>query len=209
MITLAVTGGIGAGKSETVADLGRLGARTIDADRLGHVAYARGSAGFDDVVARFGSGVVGADGEIDRAALGALVFSDPKHRRDLEAIVWHRIRAAIVDTFAQWENAGAAAGVLEAAVLFEAGWEDLADAVWTVEATYHQRLARIVAALGMSEADARRRIDAQMSADERIERADVVVWNDGDRAQLRRRVGALWARLTNARGLATGATTAH
>ncbi len=192
MITIAVTGGIGAGKTETVNILERLGAETIKADLLGHMAYAKGTPGFAEVVEAFGNGVVAEDGEIDRKALGGIVFSDPKKRRKLESIVWVRIRDMITDMLADNAANGVGLTVLEAAVLFEAGWEDLADNVWTVESSYHQRLARISKSTGMPEHEAQRRINAQINPDIRIRRADETICNDGDLAQLERRVTKLW-----------------
>ena len=95
MITIAVTGGIGAGKSEAVAIMKRLGARTLNADLLGHASYARGTTGYDELVRNFGDEIVGADGEIDRKIVGDIVFRDETKLKILQSIVWHRIRAML------------------------------------------------------------------------------------------------------------------
>lgn len=197
MITIAVTGGIGAGKSETVIILERLGARTVKADLLGHAAYAKGTAGHSEVRDTFGEQVIGNDGEIDRKTLGNIVFADPTKRRALETIVWRRIREMLEATLARNAEDGVALTVIEAAVLYEAGWEVLVDRVWTVEASYHQRLARIMKNTGLPERDVRRRIDAQLAPETRIERAETTICNDGDLTQLERRVSALWETITN------------
>ena len=196
MITIAVTGGIGAGKTETVNILERLGAETIKADLLGHVTYAKGTEGFAEVVEAFGEGIVGDDGEVDRQVLGGIVFSDPNKRQELESIVWYRIREMIADTLSRNAADGIEITVIEAAVLFEAGWEDLADSVWTVESSYHQRLARITDSTGMAENEARKRIDAQFKPEIRIKRADETICNDGDLAQLEGCITELWEKIT-------------
>lgn len=196
MITIAVTGGIGAGKTETVNILERLGAQTVNADLLGHAAYAKGTEGYAEVVRAFGDRVVAEDGEIDRKVLGSIVFADPNSRRELESIVWPRIREMLSDCLARNAANEVELTVIEAAVLYEAGWSDLADSVWSVETTYHQRLARITEKTGIAEHEARRRIDAQIPPEARIERADEVICNDGDLTHLEQRVSALWETIT-------------
>ena len=196
MITIAVTGGIGAGKTETVNILERLGAQTVNADLLGHATYAKGTKGHAEVIKSFGDKVIGEDGEIDRQALGSIVFTDPQGRQELEAIVWPRIREMLSETVARNADKEVEVTVIEAAVLYEAGWDDLADSVWTVESTYDQRLARVREKSGIDEHEAKRRIDAQISPETRIERADEVIHNDGDLTQLEQRVTSLWKKIT-------------
>ena len=87
MITIAVTGGIGAGKSETIDILRKLGAKSISADLLGHAAYAKGTPGYADMVKAFGNEIIGEDGEVDRQSVGAIVFNDETKRKTLESIV--------------------------------------------------------------------------------------------------------------------------
>ena len=192
MITIAVTGGIGAGKSETVNVLERLGASILNADLLGHAAYAKHSEGYAEVVEAFGDRVVSAEGEIDRKMLGDIVFANPEQLRKLESIVWRHIREMIETSLKLNAQRNVDCTVVEAAVLFEAGWEDLADTVWTVEASYHQRLARIENRPGMTRQLAKQRIDAQNPPEFRIERADTVIRNDGELSDLERKVNELW-----------------
>ncbi len=196
MITIAVTGGIGAGKSETVEILKQLGAKTVNADLLGHAAYAVGTSGYDELVTAFGDEIVDDDGEIDRKIVGDLVFRDEGKLKILQSIVWHRIRAMLKDELKRNQIDRTRATALEAAVLYEAGWQDLADCVWTVEASYHLRLARIVKKTGMSEGAARNRIDAQLAPEIRIEKADEVICNNGDLVALKQRVTDLWRATT-------------
>ena len=196
MITIAVTGGIGAGKSETIDILRRLGASTISADQLGHAAYAQGTPGRDDMIKAFGEKIIGQDGEIDRQSVGAIVFNDETKRKTLESIVWHRIREMLEEEIRQNRDNDKDVTAIEAAVLFEAGWDDLADRVWTVESSYHQRLARIVKKTGMDERAARKRMDAQIAPEIRTERADETIFNDGDLYALQQKVTKLWEATT-------------
>ena len=196
MITIAVTGGIGAGKSETIDILRRLGASTVSADQLGHAAYAQGTPGRHDMIKAFGKNIIGQDGEIDRQSVGAIVFNDETKRKTLESIVWHRIREMLEEEIRQNRDNDKDVTAIEAAVLFEAGWDDLADRVWTVESSYHQRLARIVKKTGMDERAARKRMDAQIAPEIRTERADETIFNDGDLSALEQKVAKLWEATT-------------
>ena len=196
MITIAVTGGIGAGKSETVNILEKLGARTVSADLLGHAAYVRGTVAYDEMVEAFGDAIVGPDGEIDRKIVGDIVFRDETKLRTLESIVWDRIREMLEDVLAHNRAEQVAVTVIEAAVLFEAGWQSLADSVWTVEASYHQRLARIIEKTALGEGAVRDRMDAQLPPEIRVEKADEVICNDSDIAALEQRITELWEATT-------------
>ena len=196
MITIAVTGGIGAGKSETVNILEKLGARTVSADLLGHAAYVRGTVAYDEMVEAFGDAIVGPDGEIDRKIVGDIVFRDETKLRTLESIVWDRIREMLEDVLADNRAEQVAVTVIEAAVLFEAGWQSLADSVWTVEASYHQRLARIIEKTALGERAVRDRMDAQLPPEIRVEKADEIICNDGDIAALEQRITELWEATT-------------
>ncbi|MBM3958025.1 MAG: dephospho-CoA kinase [Gemmatimonadetes bacterium] len=192
MLTIGLTGGIGTGKSEVARILGELGAVVVDADRLGHAAYRRGTAGFDEVVRAFGRDVVGAAGEIDRKRLGQLVFGDPGRRRKLERIVWPRIEDAIAERLrAERRKGSAAAVVIEAAVLVEAGWDALCDEVWVVTAPEGEVLRRLRGS-GMSEEDALARVRVQGNGTRLRGQAAATIVNDGGLEDLRRRVESVW-----------------
>ena len=197
MITIAVTGGIGAGKSETIDILRKLGASTVSADNLGHAAYASGTPGRADMIKAFGEKILGDDGEIDRKTVGAIVFNDETQAQDarIDSLAPNS-REMLKSAIIQNRERNAQATAIEAAVLFEAGWDDLADRVWTVEASYHQRLARIIEKTGMDEPAARMRIDAQIAPEIRIERADETIFNDGDLTALEQSVTKLWEATT-------------
>ena len=192
MLTIGLTGGIGSGKS-VVADLLReQGATIIDADRLGHEAYTPNSEAWRQVVAAFGEGILTAEGEIDRRKLGAIVFSDPAQLERLNAIMHPLMAGMVQQRKAQLSEASVAVAVVEAAVLFEAGWETLVDEVWTTVAPDDVVIERLRQRNGLSAQEASKRINSQMSSEDRIRRSDVVIENASDLGALQRRIKALW-----------------
>lgn len=196
-MVIGLTGGIASGKSTVAARLEALGAFVIDADKLGHRAYQPGTAAFHAVVARFGDDVVDADGRIDRKALGARVFGNPERLKQLTDIVWPEIgRLAAADMAAARDRNPDAIVVLEAAVLFEAGWERSVDEVWAVVVDPEVAVTRACARDGLAPDDVRRRIGAQVGNDERRARADVVIDNSGDLESLLAQVDEAWRRVT-------------
>jgi len=193
MKIIGLTGGIASGKSTAARYLGDLGARLIDADVLGHRAYDPGTEAFDAVVATFGDDVVAADGSIDRKVLGGKVFGQPDKLKQLTDIVWPEIRRLAeleLDKIAGDDPQAIA--VLEAAVLFEAGWESIADEIWVVIVEPDVAVERAMARDNL-EADAvRKRIEAQLSNNERQARCDVVIDNSGTAEDLCAKLDALW-----------------
>ena len=190
---IGLTGGIGSGKSTVSGMLADLGARVVDADKIGHFVYRPGSEGFRAVVEAFGREVVAADGTIDRARLGAIVFSDPEARARLNAIVHPRIGAELAARIAAARDDGYDGPVVvEAAILIEAGWRAIVDQLWVVSVKRETAIARVVGSRNLSHADVERRIDTQLSDAERRRQADVVIENDGDLDALRAQVEAAW-----------------
>jgi len=193
VLKIGLTGGIGSGKSEASRILSELGALVIDADIVGHETYRSGEPAFRGVVEAFGDGIVGSDGEIDRRQLGSIVFANPDNLARLTGIVWPKIREHLEKII---ERAGAQretqAIVVEAAVLFEAGWENLFDEVWVITAPEDEVLKRLEIQRNQKPEQTRARVRAQMTNDERERRADVMVRNDEDRAVLAARVTRLW-----------------
>lgn len=193
MLTIGLTGGIGSGKSEVADILRELGAQVIDADLVGHETYRRGEPAWDQVVEAFGSGVVGQDGEIDRGRLGRIVFGDPGSLKRLTDIVWPRIREGLEKRITrERDNGDTTVLVVEAAVLFEAGWDRLFDEIWVVTAPEADVLERLERQRNQKPAQTRARLRAQMTNEEREQRADVTVRNDEDRAALAATVRQLW-----------------
>lgn len=200
MNTLALTGGIACGKSLFGSFLAECGADVVDADELVRVLHAPGGAAAEAVGREFGADYLAPGGGTDRAKLARLVFSDESARRRLEAIVHPVLRESLV----AWRDAPAAPGSapLRAAqipLLFETGWTDGWDFTATVETSSPDvRLARL-RARGLSDAEARARIAAQLPASERIARADFVVRNDGGPDELRALARGLFDRLSGSR----------
>lgn len=193
MLTIGLTGGIGSGKSEASGILRELGALVIDADLVGHETYRSGEPAWDQVVEAFGDEVVGQDGEIDRRQLGRIVFSDAGNLKRLTDIVWPRIREGLEKRITEERTCdGIAVLVVEAAVLFEAGWDELFDEIWVVTAPEDEVLERLERQRNQKPEQTRARLRAQMTDDEREQRADVVVRNDDDRAALAATVRQLW-----------------
>lgn len=202
---IGLTGGIASGKSTVAKYLEQLGAHVIDADKLGHRAYEPDTPAFRAVVEAFGPEVVDADGRIDRKALGAKVFGRPDRMKQLTDIVWPEIRRLAEAELATVDRDDPARiMVLEAAVLFEAGWQDAVDEVWVVTVPPEVAVARACARDGLSPEDVQRRIDSQMSNDERRARADVVIDNSLDPETLLARVDREWLRITGNDGRARG-----
>jgi dephospho-CoA kinase len=192
MIVIGITGGIGSGKSAVADMLAARGAAVIDADRVGHETYRRGTESYLRVVSAFGPEFVGGDGEIDRAKLGRLVFEQPEARRRLQSIVWPAMRRIMKDRLDELRSGGAPVAALEAAVLIEADWLPLVDEVWLVSASEAAVRQRLVAK-GLTAEDAEARIKAQLSDDERRRHADVVIDNSGTLEELEREVDRLWS----------------
>jgi dephospho-CoA kinase len=193
-VLVGLTGGIGAGKSVVAARLAELGAVVIDSDRLAREVVAPGTDGLAEVVAAFGPGVLGADGGLDRPALGRLVFGDEAARRRLEAIIHPRVRARTAELVAA-QPPGAVV-VNDVPLLVEAGLAPTYDVVVVVLADEAARVRRLVGSRGMSEPEARARIAAQATDEQRRAVADMVLTNDGTLAELRTAVDELWRVLT-------------
>jgi dephospho-CoA kinase len=195
MITVGLTGGIACGKSAVAGMLAAKGAAVIYADLIGHEAYRRGTDEYLQIVAAFGTDVIGSDGEIDRRRLGGKVFNDAEARQRLQAIVWPAMRRMMEERLAAFERQGAPVTVLEAAVLIEADWLPLVDEVWIVEASPDVARQRLMAYKGLSPAEAEARLSAQLTSEERRRHADVVIDNGGSLEETQRQVDRLWIEL--------------
>lgn len=193
---ICLTGGLASGKSTAARFLREQGAHVIDADLLGHRSYEPGSPAHAQVVAAFGEDVLAADGRIDRKALGAKVFGRPDQLKKLTDIVWPAIRALAGEEIERVRAAGTARViVLEAAVLFEAGWQDLGDEVWVNIVDREVAIARAMQRDGIPREAIERRLDAQLPNAERIARADVVLDNNGSQEELLAQLRRQWQRV--------------
>lgn len=186
---IGLTGNIGTGKSVVRRMLEHLGAFGIDADALSHRAVARGAPGYNQVVETFGRWIVGADGEIDRAKLGRLVFSDPAALAQLEAIV-HPLVLQAVDWMVRRSNK--AVIVVEAVKLLEASMHKDCDSVWVVVSPPDVQVSRLVGKRGMREADARQRITAQPPQEQKASVAQVVIKNASTFEDTWKQVAQAW-----------------
>jgi len=192
MLVIGLAGGIGSGKSTVSRALARLGARMVDADIIGHQVYEPGGPAYDDVISTFGQGVVGDGGKIDRAKLGGIVFDDPEALKKLNAIMYPKIRQAIVPILEEWERDGAEVGVVEAAVLFEANWTDMVDEIWVTISDEDTVVDRLSKAKGLSPEQSRARLRSQIPPEEKARRAHVVIRNNGSLEELEKQVEDLW-----------------
>lgn len=193
MLRIGLTGGIASGKSEVTRLLAALGAVVIDADVLAREVVAPGTDGLTEVTAVFGPGVLDPSGALDRPALGRVVFGDEAARRKLEAIIHPRVRARAASLEA--EAPPDAVVVHAIPLLVETGQARKFDQLVVVDVPEDVQVERLVRTRGMSEAEARARIAAQASRDERRAAADVVLDNSGTLADLERQVRELWDRL--------------
>jgi dephospho-CoA kinase len=190
VLRVGLTGGIGSGKSAVAARLVERGAVLIDADRIAREVVAPGTEGLADIVAAFSDRVLDADGALDRAALGAVVFADESARRRLEAITHPRVRARTAELVAAAPPD--AIVVNDVPLLVEVGLAPTYHLVVVVQTAVTTRLERLARGRGMDRAEAERRIAAQADDDRRRAAADVVLGNDGSLAELHAAVDTLW-----------------
>ena len=186
---IGLTGNIGTGKSVVRRMLEHLGAYGIDADTLGHRAIARGAPGYQPVATTFGRFVIGPDGEINRARLGRIVFSDPEAMALLESVV-HPLVEQAIDLMIR--RASQPVIVIEAIKLFEVNLHRLCDGVWVTYAPPEVQLARLVQQRKMSDVEARQRIVAQPSQEKKTNLATVVIKNTGTYEDTWKQVMAAW-----------------
>lgn len=202
MVVIGLAGGIGTGKSEVSRILKELGAAVLDADRYGHEVYLPNTDGLREIVATFGEDVLLPTGEVDRRALGGKVFGNPEAMAKLNAIAWPRIRQKMIDGIAEQQLAGTQVVVLDAAVLIEAEWTDLADEVWISTAPEAAVIQRLKDRNNLTEEQVRARMSSQMPTEEKAKYADAIVNNDGGLDDLRNKVEDLWKDRLVSKGLA-------
>jgi len=189
---VALTGGIATGKSRCLAVFARLGAAVIDADQLARDAVAPGSEGLAAVVTRFGPSVLLPNGQLNRAALGAVIFADPLARQQIEAIIHPRVYTGVARWFAALT---VPVGVADIPLLYETAREDDFDVVVVAACQPEQQLARLIARSGLSEAAARARIAAQWPIAKKVALADYVIDTSGTLAETEAATTAVWEKL--------------
>jgi dephospho-CoA kinase len=195
MLTVALTGGIATGKSYCLERFAGLGAPVIDADVLAREAVARGTPALDAIVARFGAGVLRPDGELNRSALARIVFSDPRARAALEAIVHPEVYRRIREWFANLPP-GTKLGIADIPLLYETGQEHEFDRVIVAACDVVEQIRRMVVRDGFTDADARARLAAQWPIAEKVARAPIVIWTDRGFEETDRQVDEVFRSLT-------------
>jgi dephospho-CoA kinase len=201
MRVIGLTGGIAAGKTVVADRLAELGAVRIDADRLAREVVEPGTPALAEIARRFGPGVIQADGSLDRAALGTVVFQDPDARRDLEAITHPAVRALSARRMAEAGEADPDAVVVyDVPLLVESGRVDEFDRIVVVHAPREERIRRLVELRGMPREEAERRIASQASDEDRLAVADDVVDSGVSLDSTLAQTDRLWANLSGGVG---------
>jgi dephospho-CoA kinase len=193
VLKIGLTGGIGSGKSEVARRLAARGAVVIDADRIAREVVEPGTPGLARVVATFGEAVLRPDGSLDREKLGAVVFADSDKLASLNAIVHPLVGERVA--LAQSEADAGAIVVYDVPLLAENKLAPMYDVVIVVDAPDAVRIARLAEHRGMPEQDAKARIAAQASREDRLAVADIVIPNDGPLDELEARVAEVWQEL--------------
>ena len=193
---IGLTGGIGSGKSTVSKYLEELGATIVDADKVGHEALRRDDIR-QEIVATFSSDILGPDGEIDRKKLGPIVFGNAEALKKLNHLMHRKMRTMMEDKFAEYRRQGVPVVILEAAVLLEtdADWDKMVDEIWVTVSKEATVIKRMMEQRGMTEAQTRARINSQLSNEERIKHASVVIHNDSDLETMKKEVKTHWDKL--------------
>jgi dephospho-CoA kinase len=193
MFVVGLTGGIGSGKSTVSALLATKGAVIVDADAITRELQEPGTPVFAAMVERFGPGIVGPDGALDRAAVADIVFNDPEALADLNGIVHPAVGAEIARRMAELAGTDEVV-VLDVPLLVEASADRRypVDVLLVVDVDPEVAIRRLVDQRGMREADARARLARQASREQRLAQADLVIHNDGSLAELQAQVDDIW-----------------
>jgi dephospho-CoA kinase len=194
VLLVGLTGGIGSGKSTVARLLERRGAVVIDADHLAREAVAEGTPAFERVIETFGDAVVAPDGNLDRAALAAIIFSDPERKAALEGIVHPEVARRFGERVDELSGTDRVV-IYVSPLLVELGLAPAFDLVIVVTASPHLRISRVASGRDFSPEDVRGRMAAQATDEQRMEVADVLVDNDGSLAELEPQVDRIWSDL--------------
>lgn len=192
MFVIGLIGGIGSGKSSVSEILNSLGVDVIDADKVGHEVYIPDSEGWRKVISVFGQGIVDQQNEIDRKKLGAIVFGDPKEMDKLNKLMHPIMYKLIQEKINKLADNGVEVVVLEAAILLEANWQPLTDEIWLAKADQEIVIERVQLRNKFTREEIIKRIQSQMSNEEREKHADIVISNDGTLEELKETVRSLW-----------------
>ena len=192
MITIGLTGGIATGKSLVSQLLEEYGAFVINADLLAHKLYLPETSGFNELVVHFGDTILNIDGTIDRNKLASIVFSDKSEMDNLNSIMHPLIYEDIKRLISDLSEKNYLIVIVEAAILIEAGWQDLFDQIWVVSSNAENVISRLMTRNGLTREESLKRINSQMSLEDRLKYADVIVENNGDINSLSSKIKELW-----------------
>ena len=193
MITVGLTGGIATGKSLVSQLLEEHGAFVINADLIAHDLYNPGTIGFNSLISHFGDTILDLNGTIDRKKLASIVFTRKHEMDNLNTIMHPLIYDEIKKIMSDLSNKKYPVVVVEAAVLIEAGWQDLFDQIWVVSSDMETVISRLNVRNGLSREESLKRIDSQMPSKDRNKYADIVIENNGNKEILSSTIKELWA----------------
>ncbi|MBE9506120.1 MAG: dephospho-CoA kinase [Chloroflexi bacterium] len=199
MRVIGVTGNIGSGKSTVCHMLERRGCPVVDADMQAHETYRRGTTVWRGILSAFGPEVLGPDGEVNRTALGRRVFDDAAARERLNALVHPATKRRVQRLLAGFRTQGYEWAAVEATLLIEAGWQRMVDRIWLVASPEALVIDRLRRDRDQTGSESKARIAAQMSAIEKMEHADDIIYNDSSLGELEARMEQLWQGLTATR----------
>ena len=195
MKVIGLTGGIGSGKSTVAQFLAELGAVILDTDRVGHEVLKPDTEAWREVVAAFGRQILTPGGDVNRKKLGEVVFGNPESLVRLNQIVHPQIGKVVKAQLEEYRRQGVRVVVLEIPLLVETGGTSLVDEVWVTIASESAVLRRLKERSELSRQQSLARIRSQISNEERVKHADVVIKNDGSLDELKAKVKKLWQRL--------------
>lgn len=195
MYTIGLTGGIASGKSTVSAMLKELGAYIIDADEIAREIVMPHKPAWHDIIDHFGMEILLPDGRINREMLGGKIFKDKMERQYLEGVTHPYIKDEIEKRIDHARSIGERVIVLDIPLLFESGWVTMVDAIWVVYVEYEIQLSRLINRNQLTLQQAQERIAAQMSLDEKVKQADVVITNNLDLIYTKSQVTAAWQRI--------------
>ena len=193
MITVGLTGGIATGKSLVSQLLEEHGAFVINADLIAHELYNPGTMGFNSLISHFGDTILDLNGTIDRKKLASIVFTRKHEMDNLNTIMHPLIYDEIKKIMFDLSNKKHPVVVVEAAVLIEAGWQDLFDQIWVVSSDMETVISRLNVRNGISREESLKRINSQIHPKDRNKYADIVIENNGNTEILSSRIKELWA----------------
>lgn len=195
MLIVGLTGGIATGKSTVAAMFAKMGIRRFDADSLAREAVEPGTAALQEIARTFGSAVIDDQGRLDRKKMAGIVFNDAGKRKQLEGIIHPRVRLLLEERLAAARRAGDCLVLVEVPLLYETNFQRFVDKVIVVRVSEQQQLMRLRQRDGLSLAEAKRRIAAQMPLEEKAALADYVIDNDGTLAETEKQARQILGRL--------------